>query len=197
MTHSSVPPDRRSEKAALTRSLIASLERKLQLLDEDLRPLVSEYRAVQAALVVLRKDLTSLSPGDEEGSVAFELSDDLVRKLKVRTRELLPERAPRSNAVSASEKGATLRPGSLPAHAREVLRAAGEPLHIDEIHERMQIGGVPANRDSLVTALARLASAGHIFFRIGEEANTFALREWLPSKGDTKLSPRRQTGKGK
>jgi hypothetical protein len=60
--------------------------------------------------------------------------------------------------------------------AYDVLRKAGEPLHIGDLLERIHSAfGVRVDRDSLVSSLAKKIAHGDRFVRI--ERNTFALRK--------------------
>ncbi len=60
--------------------------------------------------------------------------------------------------------------------AYDVLKRAGEPLHISDLLDRIHSAfGIRVDRDSLVSSLAKKISRGDRFARI--ERNTFALRK--------------------
>ena len=60
--------------------------------------------------------------------------------------------------------------------AYDVLKKAGEPLHIADLLDRIQSSfGIRVDRDSLVSSLAKKISRGDRFVRT--ERNTFALRK--------------------
>lgn len=60
--------------------------------------------------------------------------------------------------------------------AHDVLKKAGEPLHITDLLERIHSAfGVRVDRDSLVSSLAKKISHGDRFIRT--ERNTFGLRK--------------------
>ena len=60
--------------------------------------------------------------------------------------------------------------------AYDVLKRSGEPLHITELLDRIHSSfGIPVDRDSLVSSLAKKISRGDRFVRIAR--NTFALRK--------------------
>lgn len=181
-------------------ALIRGLERKQDRLAEQLRPLLAEYRATQAALASLRQMATPSNGGIVGRRPADELPRLPKRELAAirdRARQLAEARALEGSGVCqgsaevARELGTALRLGSLPYLAREVLRSVGQPLHAVEILERLNLGGAAARRGSLVTALARLAADRQLFYRVDSEANTFGLLEWLepPAKEDTPSVP--------
>ncbi len=60
--------------------------------------------------------------------------------------------------------------------AEDVLRAAGVPLHVREIIDRIEKnGGVRVDRESIVSALTKKVMRGDRFVR--SAPNTFALKE--------------------
>jgi len=76
-----------------------------------------------------------------------------------------------------SNKERELRPGSDPDKARQYLKTAGKPLHIDEILKG--IGGnieEKKNKVSLVWSLNFYSKEGRIFTKTGP--NTFGLTEF-------------------
>jgi hypothetical protein len=85
-------------------------------------------------------------------------------------RRPLPRRqagpAPRSR--SRSKSNTTL--------AREILSAAGHPLHVHDIVQALSDHGVSTSRDSLVSALSKQIAPKGPFVRTAP--NTFGLLEW-------------------
>lgn len=192
-----------TEGLAAADEILSRLERRRERLAEQLRPLLSEYRVVQGALAALRqvRSAEECQGGPicrVDANHVLELSSRDAAAASEAARQLVgPELARyRAARTAGSPTGHVLRPGSLPAHARDVLRAAGAPLHADVILERLALGGIAAKRDSLVTVLARLAGRGFVFYRVAEEANTFGLREWLPSNPNPSRPQRRPRAGG-
>ena len=66
-----------------------------------------------------------------------------------------------------------LRHGSRPALVRDLLRAAGHPLHIGAILVGLEIENTKANRASVSGTIASYARQGQIFKKVGP--NTFGL----------------------
>ena len=68
-----------------------------------------------------------------------------------------------------------LRPGSMVDKARNIIRQAGEPLHVDRILEGMGKEKTKKNKLSLAGSLASYVRKGLIFAR--PAPNTFGLKE--------------------
>jgi len=72
-----------------------------------------------------------------------------------------------------------LKPGSSTSRAVEVLKAAGKPLHINDILVRMGEQPDKRKRTSLVGTLSAYVRKKEILKRTGP--NTFALLDWEPA----------------
>jgi len=70
----------------------------------------------------------------------------------------------------------TIRAGSLVDHARNAIRKAGHPLHIEKILAGMQKDNSKKNRASLSGSLGQYVRQGIIFTRTGP--NTFGLKQF-------------------
>jgi len=207
--HESKGPQIAAERRKVT-AFLEKLESDKAELGRQISELQSEYRRTHEAISALRAVL-------EPATSARLFSSAVLRKAAVgptnamkRRREareeaqkLVAELAPTQIALNAIEHQVlSLRPGSLPFQARSVLLAAGEPLRAEVLAERMEAFGRPPNRDSLVTALARLAGADRVFFRVPGEPNTFGLMEWHQQHGDAlpkadHITPARRPRKSK
>lgn len=176
--------ERRSVQA-----LLADLERERQELSGRISGLQTQYKQVQEKIAALRwvtePDAPVFRRADPPRITAARahLPGAGRREVRETARELVEEVAPTLAARLYTVGDHTpLRHGSLPFQAREILRSEGTPLHADVLLERMDLAGQPAKRDSLVTALARLAASGRVFFRVEAEPNTFGLTEWRREK---------------
>src|SRR4051812_16249060 len=81
-----------------------------------------------------------------------------------------------SGAAVGESDEQTLRPGTSLANARDVLRAAGKPLHISEL---LKLMGKPVDKKTRVSLSGTLASYvrdGQVFTR--PAPNTFGLLEF-------------------
>lgn len=70
----------------------------------------------------------------------------------------------------------SLRPGSITAQTRDLLKTAGKPLHISEILQKLGRAVDKKNRASLSGSIAAYVRAGQIFTR--PAPNTFGLIEF-------------------
>ena len=80
------------------------------------------------------------------------------------------------DGVTASPASAILRPRSQVERAYRVLEAAGTPVHVGEILNRMGDGDTAAARRSLVGSLSRYVRQEQIFSRPAR--GTFGLLAW-------------------
>ena len=123
----------------------------------------------------------------------IEKKQDEIRELEVRIREaqaylqalqdsarLLPkdETKPASNGTSATPQ---LRAGTDLARVREILATAGEPMHVNDILEKMGKTVDQQARVSLVGTLGSYSRKGRVFTR--PAPNTFGLIGMSPSAG--------------
>jgi len=85
-----------------------------------------------------------------------------------------------ADTPSVGQTESVLRPGSKTDRAREILRAAGQPLHILKILDRMGEKTDNESRAALAGSLGAYARDGKIFTR--PAPNTFGLVEFQESK---------------
>jgi hypothetical protein len=78
--------------------------------------------------------------------------------------------------VNEGDAGEFLRPNSKVAIARELLLAAGKPLHVQALLESMRQPDTRSNRSALAGSLGAYVRKGEIFSR--PMPNTFGLIEW-------------------
>ncbi|MEO8383473.1 MAG: hypothetical protein ABI779_27700 [Acidobacteriota bacterium] len=78
-----------------------------------------------------------------------------------------------SSDAPARRAEQVLRPGSAMAQAREAIRAAGRPLHINEIISAMGRAATSANRISVGGSISNYVRRGEIFVRTAP--NTFGV----------------------
>jgi len=88
-----------------------------------------------------------------------------------------------------SQNGAeqTLRPGTALARTRDILKAAGKPMHITEILKALNHPVDKKNRVSLGGSLSTYVRNGQIFSR--PAPNTFGLIEMSTQTGESETGP--------
>lgn len=181
-------PAGKSDSMALMDALV-DLKNHQAELGRQIASLQEEYTRTLEAIAAL-KAVISRSPTGfafltamhvfNENRARAATGDVKPGEIQERARQLIKQIAPTfQTAPVDAESEVQFRRGSLPHLARAILRAEGFPLHTDAIASRMNLGGHSVNRDSLVTALARLAADRRAFYRVEGEPNKFGLVEWL------------------
>lgn len=75
-------------------------------------------------------------------------------------------------------RAGSVDPDSIIGRAISLLREVNEPRHVDSLLAALREQGVDAKKQSLVSALAKLAKTGRVVYRVTGRPSTFALLEW-------------------
>lgn len=88
-----------------------------------------------------------------------------------------PTDTPTAVAMPLAGRKRPIREGSTVGQARRVLRMVGGPLHVDELIKNIEhMTGLPVNKATLVSNLARYVKNNDTFTRVG--ANRFGLIDY-------------------
>jgi hypothetical protein len=166
----------------------ASLERLKKTSADELQQLEASLRTAEARLGAFRDSLTALGSSAHDAATTA-LIRRLQEKIKKEESEILNLQVGVTRARARSDGfdevlrllprdgEDELRAGSTMYEVREVLRAAGHPMHLDPILKALNFEGREDKRNSLRGSLATYANKGRVFTK--EEAQeTFGLIEF-------------------
>jgi len=114
-------------------------------------------------------NLTTGNPGDDVLSVleaAFRAGLLEIKRIRAAHEPVTPVLEPKPKRKDA--------PTSRTGNAIDILTQATQPLHINDILERLAERGVPATRDSLVSALTKVIAPAGPVVRVAP--NTFTVK---------------------
>jgi hypothetical protein len=118
------------------------------------------------------KEKLSIEIGKQQSKIAKLRHDiksaEIYLQAQIDTLNLFPK-----EDGSASNDDASLRTGSDPARVREILSAAGKPMHVMELLTKLGKDQNPANRATLSGTLGRYALKNKVFTKTAP--NTFGL----------------------
>ncbi|OGQ04803.1 MAG: hypothetical protein A2W61_07170 [Deltaproteobacteria bacterium RIFCSPLOWO2_01_44_7] len=126
------------------------------------KKLQSEKEAFEATIATAQKELDKIL-------AQLELIEDVRKKV------------PQSNKPNQERP---LREGSELAHARDIIKSSGKPMHADEILKALGKELTRANKASIVGSLNRYSEEGRTFYK--DAPNTFGLLTMKKEEGNVK-----------
>ena len=118
-----------------------------------------------------KQEIAELQANLREATSYLQALEDTIR--------MLP-RDERSDAVPTTRPD-FLRPNSAVARARDLIRAAGQPLHVDEMLKRLGKPLNKGNKAALSGSIAAYVRRGEIFVKTAP--NTFGLKDGREKSG--------------
>ena len=166
----------------------ASLETLRKTCTDELQQQETSLLAAEARLSAFRDSFTALSASTHDPATAA-----LLRRLQEKIKKEESEVADLRLSVARTRARSDgfdevlrllprdgedeLRAGSTMYEVREFLRAAGRPMHLDEILKAIGFEGRDDKRNSLRGSLAAYANKGRVFTK-GDSQETFGLIEF-------------------